>query len=77
MQPAELAQFAVGGEALWRAWEGYGAERLPDIGPDGGRHGVFADERELIDVSVLECLSGGFRKNWAGITCDEDRRGAR
>lgn len=74
MQPAELAQLAVGGEALRRAREGYGAERLPDVGPNGGRHGVFTDEGELVDVGVLERLSGGARKDWAGIACDEDGR---
>ena len=62
MQPAELAQLAVGGEALRRAREGYGAERLPDVGPDGGRHGVFADEGELVDVGVLERLKWGIQK---------------
>jgi hypothetical protein len=62
---------------LRRAREGYSAERLPDIGPDGGRHGVFTDEGELVDVGVLGCLSGGSRKNWAGIACDEDGKGAR
>ena len=76
MQPAELAQLAVGGEALRRAREGYSAERLPDVGPDGGGDGVFADERELVDVGVLKGLSGGSRKYWAEITCDEDGRGA-
>jgi len=77
VQPAELAQLAVGGEALRRAREGYSAERLPDVRPNGGRHGVFADEGELVDVGVLGCLSGGSRKNWAGIACDEDGEGAR
>ena len=62
MQPAELAQLAVGGEALRRAREGYGAERLPDVGPDGGRHGVFTDEGELVDVGVLERLKWGIQK---------------
>lgn len=54
MQPAELAQLAVGGEALRRTREGYSAERLPDVGPDGGGHGVFADIGELVDVGVFE-----------------------
>ena len=62
MQPAKLAQLAVSGEALRRAREGYGAERLPDVGPDGGRHGVFADEGELVDVGVLERLKWGIQK---------------
>lgn len=57
-----------------RAREGYGAERLPDVGPDGGRHRVFADEGELVDVGVLERLSGGSRKDWGGMACDEDGR---
>ena len=50
---AELAKLAESLETLLGEGKGDGAVRCPFVRSDGGRLGMLADERKLVEVELL------------------------